>query len=528
MNYLDWIVIAVYIGFLIGLSAYLSRRQGNMKDYYLGGRTIPWWAIGVSTMATQLGAISFISAPAFVALKPGGGLKWLGFEFAVPIAMVFIMIFIIPVIHRSGGISLYEYLEKRFDASTRSIVSIIFQISRALATGVGIYAIGIVLSAILKVPLVPTILVIGFVTIVYDVLGGIKAVIYTDVVQMFVLSVGIIMCGVAAYYLIGGTDNLLAGFDKERLVVMDMNSHGFGDGESFSFWALVIGGFFLYVAYYGCDQSQIQREMSAKNLDEAKKSLMLNGFARVLIVSAYLTMGLLIGAFALQSESFMSLIPKDKVDYMVPLFVLNYLPHGLIGFIVVALIAAFMSSLDSAINSISAATMRDIYQRYIKPDGDDKHNFMMSRILTIFWGVVCTGFAFLVGSISDTVIEAINKVGSLFYGPILAAFVLGILFKKTTATAVKLGVVSGAGVNFVLWIGFPGISWLWWNVTGCLSAIIIAYVWSLLSPLLKTVSPDLSYQAETNSNWKWRYIFLVVYFFLIILVSYLIQKAWLG
>lgn len=528
MNYLDWIVIAVYIAFLIGFSAYLSRRQGTMEDYYLGGRTIPWWAIGVSTMATQLGAISFISAPAFVALKPGGGLKWLGFEFAVPIAMVFIMIFIIPVIHRSGGISLYEYLEKRFDASTRSIVSIIFQISRALATGVGIYAIGIVLSAILKVPLVPTILAIGFVTIIYDVLGGIKAVIYTDVLQMVVLTVGIIVCGVAAFYLIGGADNLLTGFDKERLVILDMNSHGFGDGESFSFWALVIGGFFLYVAYYGCDQSQIQREMSAKNLDEAKKSLMLNGFARVLIVSAYLSMGLLIGAFALQSESFMNLIPEDKVDYMVPLFVLNYLPHGLIGFIVVALIAAFMSSLDSAINSISAATMRDIYQRYIKPDGDDRHNLMMSRVLTISWGVVCTGFAFLVGSISDTVIEAINKVGSLFYGPILAAFVLGIIFKRTTAAGVKLGVILGVAVNFILWIGFPGISWLWWNVTGCLSAIIVAYGWSLLSPSLETIPNNLFYQAQGNSNWKWRYIFLIVYFFLIILVSYLIERAWLG
>lgn len=528
MNYLDWTVIAVYIAFLIALSAYLSKRQGTMEDYYLGGRTIPWWAIGVSTMATQLGAISFISAPAFVALKPGGGLKWLGFEFAVPIAMVFIMIVIIPVIHRTGSISLYEYLEKRFDSSTRSIVSIIFQISRALATGVGIYAIGIVLSAILNVPLAPTILVIGFVTIIYDVLGGIKAVIYTDVVQMFVLTLGIIVCGLAAYSLIGGVDNLLAGFDKERLVILDMNSHGLGDGENFSFWALVIGGFFLYVAYYGCDQSQIQREMSARSLDEAKKSLMLNGVARVLIVSAYMTMGLLIGAFALQSESFMNLIPKDKVDYMVPLFVLNYLPHGLIGFIVVALIAAFMSSLDSAINSISAATMRDIYQRYINPKGDDRHNFMMSRILTVFWGVVCTGFAFLVGSISDTVIEAINKVGSVFYGPILAAFVLGILFKRTTASAVKIGVVVGVAVNLILWFGFPGISWLWWNVIGCLSAIIIAYVWSLMSQFEKDVPVDLSYQSEPSSKWKWRYTFLVVYFFLIVAVSYLIERTWLG
>lgn len=527
MNYLDWIVIAVYIAFLIALSFYLSKKQKNIEDYYLGGRTIPWWAIGVSTMATQLGAISFISAPAFVALKPGGGLKWLGFEFAVPLAMVFIMIFIIPVIHRTGSISLYEYLEKRFDVSTRTIVSIIFQISRALATGVGIYAIGIVLSAILKVPLVPTILVIGFVTIIYDVLGGIKAVIYTDVVQMVVLTLGIVICGLSAYYLIGGTDNLLSGFDKERLQIFNLNNHGFGDGENYSFWALVIGGFFLYVAYYGCDQSQIQREMSAKNLNEAKKSLMLNGIARVLIVAAYLTMGLLIGAYALESETFLNLIPSDKLDYMVPIFILNYLPHGLIGFIVIALIAAFMSSLDSAINSISAATMRDLYQRYINPDADDRYNFMMSRILTVFWGVVCTGFAFLVGSISDTVIEAINKVGSLFYGPILAAFILGILFKKTTASAVKIGVLLGVAVNFILWIGFPGISWLWWNVTGCLSAVIIGCGWSVLSPIPKTVPDDLTYSPQNNPTWNWRYVFLVVYFFVIIGASYLLEKLWL-
>ena len=528
MNYLDWIVIGVYIVFLIALSTYLSRRQGNIEDYYLGGRTISWWAIGVSTMATQLGAISFISAPAFVALKPGGGLKWLGFEFAVPVAMVFIMIFIIPVVYRTRVVSIYEYLEQRFDASTRSIVSTIFQISRALATGVGIYAIGIVLAAILNVPLVPTILVIGFVTIIYDVLGGIKAVIYTDVIQMFILTLGILICGYTAYSLIGGWENVLVGFEKERLQILNLGAHGFGDGEGYSFWALVVGGFFLYVSYYGCDQSQIQREMSAKTLDEAKRSLMLNGFARFWLVAAYLSMGLLIGAFALQNESFMNLIPKDRVDYMVPIFILNYLPHGLIGFIVVALLAAFMSSLDSSINSLSAATMRDIYQRYIKSDGDDKHNFMMSRILTIFWGVLCTGFAFLVGSISDTVIEAINKVGSLFYGPILAAFVLGILIKRTSASGVKAGIISGIAVNFILWIGFPGVSWLWWNATGSLSAILVGYVWSYFSPALKIVPASLAYTAESDTKWKWRYFFMIVYFFLIIIMSYIVERIWLG
>jgi SSS family solute:Na+ symporter len=255
---------------------------------------------------------------------------------------------------------------------------------------------------------------------------------------------------------------------------------------------------------------------------------MLNGFARFWLVAAYLSMGLLIGAFALQNESFMNLIPKDRVDYMVPIFVLNYLPHGLIGFIVVALLAAFMSSLDSSINSLSAATMRDIYQRYIKSDGDDKHNFMMSRILTIFWGVLCTGFAFLVGSISDTVIEAINKVGSLFYGPILAAFVLGILIKRTSASGVKAGIISGIAVNFILWIGFPGVSWLWWNAAGSLSAILVGYVWSCFSPALKIVPASLAYMAESDTKWKWRYFFMIVYFFLIIIVSYIVERIWLG
>jgi hypothetical protein len=152
---------------------------------------------------------------------------------------------------------------------------------------------------------------------------------------------------------------------------------------------------------------------------------------------------------------------------------------------------------------------------------------MMSRILTVFWGVVCTGFAFVVGSISDTVIEAINKVGSLFYGPILAAFVLGILIKRTTSTAVKLGVVSGVALNFILWIGFPAISWLWWNVTGCLSAIIIGYVWSILTPNSKSVSEELLYQSGESKGWKWRSVFLIVYFFLIIFVSYLAENVWL-
>lgn len=526
MNALDWLVVIVYVLVLLFLGRYFGKGQGTLEDYYLGGRGMPWWAIGMSTMATQLGAISFISAPAFVALKPGGGLSWLGYEFAVPAAVVFVMIFIIPVIHREDIVSVYEYLERRFDSGTRSIVSSIFLIGRALATGVSIYAIGLVLSAVWKLPLAPTIIAIGAVTIVYDAWGGMKAVVWSDVLQMVVLTLGVLICGGAAYLLAGGWEGILSGFDTERLRIMKLGSHGFGDGDDFSFWALFLGGFFLYVSYYGCDQSQIQREMSAASLDDARKSLLLNGFVRFLLVSAYVGMGLLIGAYAYEDPEFMSLIPPDKLDYMVPVFVLNYLPHGLIGFIVVALVAAFMSSLDSSINSLSAASMKDIYQKYVNANSDDAHYFRWSRIMTVFWGVVCTGFAFVVGGISDTIIEAINKVGSLFYGPVLAAFLLGLLFKRSGPRGVKLGVVTGIAVNLVVWLGFPEISWLWWNLTGCVSAVAVGYAVSLIYPY-DGYTGGVYNASHGHGKWKARYILLVSYMVVILLLSYLADRYWL-
>jgi SSS family transporter len=526
MNALDWLVVTVYMIVLIVLGRYLSKGQSGVEDYYLGGRSMPWWAIGLSTMATQLGAISFISAPAFVALKPGGGLTWLGYEFAVPASVIFVMVFIIPVVHAERIVTIYEYLEKRFDAGTRTIVSVVFQIGRALATGVSIYAIGLVLSVIWEIPIVPTILFIGVITIIYDTWGGMKAVVWSDVLQMAVLTVGILICGISAYYLIGGWGNVLADIDRERLQILRLGSSGLGDGDDFSFWAFLVGGFFLYISYYGCDQSQMQREMSAGTVDDARKSLMLNGLVRFLLVSAYVTMGLLIGAFAYQNEYFHSLIPKDKVDYMVPLFVLNYLPHGVIGFLVVALLAAFMSSLDSSINSLSAATMKDVYQKYIRPDADEKHYFRWSRVLTIFWGVVCTGLAFVVGSISDTIIEAINKVGSLVYGPVLAVFILAILFKRTGALGAKLAVIGGVSVNMILWIGFPQVSWLWWNAAGCLTGIGIGYFHSLLSPReIPAAEADRIPDISEGSDWSKWYIILGIYFFSIILISYIVERV---
>lgn len=217
--------------------------------------------------------------------------------------------------------------------------------------------------------------------------------------------------------------------------------------RTFGFWPLVFGGFFLYVAYYGCDQSQVQRELSARSEDDVKKSLFFNGIVRFPVVLSYCVMGLLIGALLRLESDFAAAVPSESPDYRVPVFFVNYLPHGLIGLLVVAILAAAMSSLDFALNSLSAATYQDLYQRYLKPDPTESEALRAARMLTIFWGVLCTGFAFIVGTLGGTVIEMINRIGSTFYGPIAATFVLGIMTRTAMARAVNMGILLGVGVN---------------------------------------------------------------------------------
>ena len=366
MTSFDWSIVA---GYAIGLVVFgwrLGLRQKDLRDYYLAGKRIHWLPIGISTMATQLSAISFISAPAFVALRPGGGMIWLGYELAVPLAMIFLMALYFPVFHSMDVISVYEYLERRFDIRVRVLISLVFQISRGLATGVATYAAAIVLSASLSQPLWLTICLVGVVALAYELLGGIHVDIMSDTVQMMVLVAGILACGLTGLHLVGGWSEVVGSLDPDRFKAIDFLSFGFGGDTDYGFWPLFIGGFFLYVSYYGCDQSQVQRELAARNLDDCRKSLLFNGLFRFPVVLAYCLVGLIIGAFVVKNPGFLSRVPEGRIDYLVPAFVVNYMPPGLVGLIFVAVLAAAMSSLDSSINSLSAATLEDIYKNFSK------------------------------------------------------------------------------------------------------------------------------------------------------------------
>jgi len=515
MNFIDWTIITVYLLGLVGMSIYLGRGQTSQDDYYVGSRNIPWWAVGISTMATQTSAISFISIPAFVALKEGGGLTWLQYELAVPLAMILVMVYLIPFFRKLNLVSVYEYLELRFGPSVRNLVSGVFLVSRGLATGVGLYASAIVLSVALSLPLWITILLIGIVTIIYDTIGGISAVIYSDVIQMFVLFGGIIVCIIYAVVDVGGLGELFASMPADRMNATDFST-GLGDGGDVPFWAFLFGGFFLYASYYGTDQSQVQRGLSAKTIDEAKKALMLNGLARFPLTVLYILLGIAAFAVYQQTPELATAIPADKPDYLIPEYILLMLPTGIRALLFAALLAAAMSSLDSALNSLSASTMRDFVSKWKK----DSDHINLGKWTTVIWGVIITGFAFVVGNISDTVIEAINKIGSAFYGPILAAFLVGILSRKATTKSIFSGIITGVAFNLVLWIFFAQIYWMWWNLIGCALAAVISWVMSLGNEKLSDEKYHLNISGtlEREKGWTKAYLFLGFYFVVILAV----------
>ncbi|MCP4181507.1 MAG: sodium/solute symporter [bacterium] len=536
MNWLDWSMMALYIAFLIWMAWYLGRKQKNKEDYYLGGNDLPFWTIGMSTMATQCSTNSLLGAPAFVIAI--GGLTWLQYELAVPIAMIGIMIFLMPFFRKQNVISVYEYLEKRFGIGTRTILSIMFQLLRAFATGVTVYGISLVLQQILNIPFWSAVVALCGVTIVYDFFGGMKAVVYSDVIQMIILYLGVVVCLIYAIHLCGGITEVFHLFPKDKLSALDFSQTGLGDfkGGKYSFLPMFIGGLFLYMSYYGCDQTQVQREISTRTIDDTNASLVFNGFLRFPLVVTYCLVGVAIGAYIIKNPDFINLLKvnggEPNFNIAVPAFVLHELPNGIIGLIIIALFSAAMSSLDSTINSLSATSVRDIYERFFeKENHSPKAKLYIGRFTTVFWGVLCTGAAFFVGNISGSIIASINIISSLGYGPILATFLLAIMTKKANDTGTVLGIIAGFAINFYMWIFVPSINWMWWNLIGCVVTFGVGYSCSLFigkTKPLEEIKP-LLFQKDARKffnyrvNWKKYYVLLVAYTIFIIGFCYMIQ-----
>jgi len=496
MNILDFSIVALYLAALL-VMGFMLREQTNKSDYFLGGKSLGWKPLALSVMATQLSAISFISAPAFVGLREGGGMQWLSYELGVPLAMILILATILPKLYKSGIVSIYDYLEMRFGRSTRVLISVVFQFSRAFATGIMIYAVSLILQGTMGIEAWQAIVLTGVITVLYSLQGGMKAVVYGDAIQMIIIVLGTIACIGFGLYHLGGVDTFIANVDSSRLEAIKFDSFGFS-GDGFGFLPMIFGGVVLYASYYGCDQTQAQRALSAKDPKNLRYMILANGVVRFPITILYCVSGLIVGTLAMSNPEFLAKIPADNPDWMMPIFILDYLPHGLIGLLVVAILSAAMSSLSSAINSLSAVSIED-YSRISNKELDQPTYLKLAKYLGLIWGAITLILSLYAGDIAPTIIEAINKVGSLFYGPILAVFLIAVVSKRSAALHANIGLISGVLINLLVSVFAPDVFWFWWNFIGFVATAVITLTTSIAIP--REVNEVAKAQnAETISN----------------------------
>lgn len=471
MTQLDWWVVAVYLLLMLAGAVYLGLRQASRKDYFLAGQSLPSWALATSILATQCSTNSLLGAPAFVGFVVGGGLIWLQYELAVPLAMLFLCYFFLPI-RRHGVISIYSFLEARLGLGARLIASGSFLFFRGVATGVTAYGVATLIEMITGLPFLYGVLILMGITIAYDLLGGMKAVVISDVVQMVLLLGAVYL---ALFWLF---DPLILHFDSlHARTHVFVNDWGITSGNNYGLWPMLIGGFFLYAAYYGCDQSQAQRLLSSPSVAGTQRVLWLNGILRFPLVLSYCLVGLGLAAYAIEHPQFVEQLPstasgEPNFNMVFPAYVLSEFAPGLAGLVIVGLFAAAMSSIDSALNSLSASTMEDFVQRF-KPL-NERQLFLGSKLVTLLWGLFAIVFSFQVEAIAPTILETINKVGSMANGPLLGLFALAILVPKVGQKRAITGFFVGIGVNLGLWLFVPTVSWLWWNLTGLLACLCVA------------------------------------------------------
>lgn len=561
MNFLltDWIVLIATLLAVIAYGVYKSRTSKNLEGYFLGNRQMPWWVILLSIMGTQASAVTFLTAPGQAYTD---GMRFVQYYFGLPLAMIVVCIAFVPVFHKLKLFTAYEFLEKRFDLKTRTFTSFLFLLSRGLSTGISIFAPSLVLSSMLGWDIYATNLVTGGLLIVYTVTGGAKAVAYTQQLQFVIIYAAMFIAG---YYAItslpqgiGFTDALhIAGKSgKMNVISTGVTETGFDWKDKYNIWSGVIGGFFLALSYFGTDQSQVGRYLTAKDTRESRLGLLMNGLVKVPLQFLILLIGCLLFAYysffkapaffnktqetvVLKSEyapaykeatsyylqlqeqknaaalaltnarksdhpagvdmarqelqdienkskavrdEMKELIKKadpnadtNDTNYIFLRFVGDVLPTGLVGLIIAIIFLAAWGSIAAALNSLASCTMCDFHQKFSKKPLTEKEEYRWGKIYTLFWGVFCMVIAFFAYNLGNSLIEAVNILGSWFYGTILGIFLVAFYLKRVGGNAVfTAAVISEVIVIAVYYMDV--ISFLWLNVIGAVAVIVLSLV----------------------------------------------------
>lgn len=568
MSQLDWIVLVITLTAIIAYGLYKSRTAKNLEGYFLSDRNMPWYLVLLSIMGTQASAITFLSAPgqAFT-----DGMRFVQYYFGLPIAMVILCITFVPLFNKVKVFTAYEFLEKRFDLKTRTFTSSLFLLSRGLSTGISIYAPSIILSSLMGWDIFWTNIVMGGLLIIYTVSGGAKAVAYTQQLQLIIIFAGMFVAGYCiVHYLpegVGFTDALrVSGASgKLNVITTGISEKGFDWKDRYNIISGVIGGFFLALSYFGTDQSQVGRYLTAKDNTESRIGLLMNGLVKVPMQFFILLLGAMLFTFyqfnsspvffnkavaekamatpyrdslagiekkfneqqlvqqqlsknyvienkenykdslrngsaklsAIQKEYKTVLkkaLPADDTsdtNYIFLRFVVDFLPKGIVGLLIAIIFLAAWGSIAAALNSLASCTMVDFHVRFRGAKYDSTNvqqcadEYRVSKYYTLAWGIFCiitAEFATGMGSL----IEAVNVLGSLFYGVILGIFLVAFYCKKVGSNAVFIAAILGELIVIAFFLldkyNIIGLGFLWLNVVGAVAVVLLAL---LLQPFMK-------------------------------------------
>lgn len=553
ISWIDWTVLLGSLVFITLFGIWKTRKNSSTRAYLMGDEELNWWTIGFSIMATQASAITFLSTPG---QAYEDGMRFIQFYFGLPIAMIVLSVFILPQYYKLKVYTAYEFLEQRFDVRVRTLTAVLFLLLRGLSASITLIAPAIILSALFGWSMAFTIFMLGSFVIVYTMVGGSNAVSKTQVQQMTIILLGLFLAMGLIYAQlpagIGIRETFSIAGSAGKMNIVDFK---FDPKERYNIWSGLLASFFLFLSYFGTDQSQVQRYLTGKTLTESRLGLMFNGLVKIPMQFTVLLTGLMVYIFFLfqqpplhfnelnreqvmktekageyraieqkfdqvylerknfitenvaqdnlESDNFSQKLkeynhsiqnlrkeakekisqanPSAKVkdeDYIFMYYVLNYFPVGVIGLLLAMIFSAAMSSTASEINALATTFIVDIYRRNWVKDAPDEHYLKMSKSITLAWGILLMIFALWAAPL-ENLIQAVNILGSLFYGTILGIVLTAIFLRKASSNGVIAGAILAESV-VLLGYFFSDIGYLWFNAIGCVIVMAVSVLWSVI------------------------------------------------
>ena len=451
---LDWLIVCAYALLTVIMGFLFSRKIKSADNFYLGDRSTPWWAIGLSTVATYIGALAFLGGPAW---SYDNGFSIILIHINYPIAVFIVITVFLPFFYNSGVASIYEYLERRFGPATRSLMSAIFLFGNIAYSGIMLYTTALVLQFITGIDVTFMIIAVAAIALVYTFLGGIIAVIWTDVVQTVILLFGALLTlAVLILKLPSGLPATLRRLQEKGLT--DVFNASFDPALVPTIWTGIIAMSMYHVVVYGVNQMMVQRTLAAKTIGDAKKAYMVLGYSAVFVFGLFFFIGILLNDY-FNARQF------DDGNLIILYFIAAAEIPGMMGLVTAAIVAAAMSSLDSSLNSMATVTTVDFYQKYLNKFASQAHYLNVTRAFTVVWAIIIVVPALMFIQSEGSVLETLSKIGAFFVGAKAAAYGLGFYSRQVTEKGLFVGIAVGF-CSLVYVDIFMYIAWPWYCLIG--------------------------------------------------------------